>query len=310
MISYAQNGEDVLLWRALKDIRGGFYIDVGANDPELLSVTKWFYDQGWTGINIEPEHAFYEKLCEQRPRDINLEVGAGTVEEERTFYVIPDTGLSTFEKEIADAHTEKGFQVNEKTVKLTTLARICQQYAKKRPIHFLKVDVEGAEEDVLRGMDFQTDRPWVLVVEATVPLSTQLSVAWDDYVRSQGYIFTYFDGLSYFYVAEEKAADYREKLSLQANVFDDFERIEDVRRKQKIEALTEAAARQENALEQMAQRNQAMAEKCRMLEENKQALEQENQSLEIAYQTVLHSHSWRMTAPLRELAAVIRAHIS
>lgn len=287
MISYAQNGEDVLLWRALKDIQGGFYIDVGANDPELFSVTKWFYDQGWSGINIEPEHAFYEKLTEQRSRDINLEVGAGTKEEERTFYVIPDTGLSTFEKEIADAHVEKGFQAKEQTVKITTLTRICQQYTKERPIHFLKVDVEGSEENVLRGMDFQTYRPWILVIEATVPLSAKLSVAWDNYVRSQGYEFTYFDGLSYFYVAEEKAADYREKLSLQANVFDGFEKIEDVRRKQKIEVLTEEAVRRENALKKLAQ---------------------EKQSLEAAYQTVLQSCSWRMTAPLRRLAAVIRAH--
>ena len=29
-ISYAQNFEDVMLWRALKHISEGFYIDIGA----------------------------------------------------------------------------------------------------------------------------------------------------------------------------------------------------------------------------------------------------------------------------------------
>lgn len=53
-ISYAQNFEDVRLWRALKQFEHGFYIDVGANDPSHDSVTKAFYDHGWHGINVEP----------------------------------------------------------------------------------------------------------------------------------------------------------------------------------------------------------------------------------------------------------------
>src|SRR5215470_12416094 len=52
-ISYAQNYEDVMLWRALKHIDQGFYIDVGANDPDIDSVTKAFYERGWRGINVE-----------------------------------------------------------------------------------------------------------------------------------------------------------------------------------------------------------------------------------------------------------------
>ena len=44
MISYAQNFEDVILWRALKHVEAGRYIDIGANDPEKDSVTKVFYD--------------------------------------------------------------------------------------------------------------------------------------------------------------------------------------------------------------------------------------------------------------------------
>lgn len=53
-ISYAQNFEDVRLWRVLKQFEHGFYIDVGANDPRHHSVTKAFYDHGWQGINVEP----------------------------------------------------------------------------------------------------------------------------------------------------------------------------------------------------------------------------------------------------------------
>jgi len=57
-VSYAQNYEDVMLWRALKHIENGFYIDVGAAWPSEHSVTKLFYDEGWRGINIEPNLEF------------------------------------------------------------------------------------------------------------------------------------------------------------------------------------------------------------------------------------------------------------
>lgn len=68
-ISYAQNFEDVRLWRALNSFECGFYIDVGATDPAHDSVTKAFYDHGWSGINVEPMQNYYDALRQQRPRD-------------------------------------------------------------------------------------------------------------------------------------------------------------------------------------------------------------------------------------------------
>ena len=42
-----------------------------------LSVTKWFYDLGWSGISIEPNSSLFKRLSAARSRDINLECGAG-----------------------------------------------------------------------------------------------------------------------------------------------------------------------------------------------------------------------------------------
>ncbi len=54
-VSYAKEMEDLLIWITLKAyVKKGNYIDVGANDPVYLSVTKSFYDIGWSRINIEP----------------------------------------------------------------------------------------------------------------------------------------------------------------------------------------------------------------------------------------------------------------
>ena len=97
MISYAQNREDVLLERVFADVENGFYIDVGAADPVLQSVTKHFYDRGWRGINVEPLPACFHRLQVTRPRDINLNMGLSACRGEMTFYELPSCpGWSTF----------------------------------------------------------------------------------------------------------------------------------------------------------------------------------------------------------------------
>ena len=72
IISYAQNGEDIILNRVFMGEKNGFYIDVGAGKPNDDSVTKVFYDLGWRGINIEPHPENFHLLDKERKRDINL----------------------------------------------------------------------------------------------------------------------------------------------------------------------------------------------------------------------------------------------
>ena len=96
-ISYAQNYEDVILWRALRDVERGFYVDVGAADPEEWSVTRAFYDRGWSGINVEPLDEYFDRLTKDRPRDTNLKVAVGREAGLRTLHAIRGTGLSTLD---------------------------------------------------------------------------------------------------------------------------------------------------------------------------------------------------------------------
>ncbi|MFO1146553.1 MAG: hypothetical protein U1E33_08440 [Rhodospirillales bacterium] len=79
MISYAQNFEDVLLFRCFGKLPDGFYVDIGAFDPVVDSVTKAFYDQGWSGINVEHSPSI-EDLRRDRPRDINLAIAISDAE--------------------------------------------------------------------------------------------------------------------------------------------------------------------------------------------------------------------------------------
>src|SRR3989344_6416322 len=69
--SYSQNNEDLKIDELLNYPSKGFYVDVGAYDPDRFSNTKRFYLKGWRGINIEPDVYSFNKFLEKRPEDIN-----------------------------------------------------------------------------------------------------------------------------------------------------------------------------------------------------------------------------------------------
>lgn len=203
--SYAQNFEDVLLHRALIDVENGFYIDVGANHPLHDSVTKIFYEMGWSGINIEASPYWFSVIVEDRKRDINLNIAVYDSLGELKFHEIVGTGLSTSIDETAERHVSSGYEKRSYTVQTDTLANICDQYA-RGPIHFLKVDVEGAEKAVLMGANFQKYRPWIVLIEATEPLSdVETHSEWEHILISNDYEFVLFDGLNRFYLAREQS---------------------------------------------------------------------------------------------------------
>ena len=202
-ISFAQNFEDVMLWRALRHVSQGFFIDVGANDPDRDSVTRAFYDRGWNGINIEPVDTFHARLKQRRPRDVNLPVGLGSSVGRNVFYVVGESGLGTTDEAVAERHAADGWQVQKTDIVIDTLSNVCEAHAPAE-IHFLKIDVEGMEKDVLMGADFNRWRPWILVIEATEANSqTPSHEAWEPLLAQAKYDFVYFDGLNRFYIAHE-----------------------------------------------------------------------------------------------------------
>ena len=236
-ISYAQNGEDIMLHRAFKNIQRGFYIDVGAQDPVVDSVTKAFYARGWRGINIEPVAHWYKRLVEDRPHDINLQVAISDCAGSLRLFEVEGTGLSTCNAEFARRHRERGLPVKDHTVACVTLDRICSEHQVDL-VHFLKVDCEGAELQALRGMSFTKIRPWVVLVEATEPNSTEPTwQEWEPILTGKEYVHVYSDGLNRFYLAREHL-DLRQAFETPPNALDWAVREVDLRREKHIAQLT------------------------------------------------------------------------
>ena len=219
--SYAQNFEDVMLWRALGHIENGFYIDIGAQHPVVDSVSKAFYEKGWRGIHLEPTRTYAEMLRKDRPDELVIEAAVSDRHGMMTFYEIPETGLSTGDTAIADLHRAKGHQVIERQVPVITLDDVLAK-AGSRDIHWLKIDVEGFEKFVVKGWRNCEIKPWVLVIESTAPNSNiDVSKEWENEVFSCGYEFAHFDGLSKYYVAPLKHF-IKKNFKLPANVFDNY----------------------------------------------------------------------------------------
>ena len=208
IISYAQAKEDVLLFRALNHVSHseGFYIDVGGYHPEMDSVTKMFYDHGWRGVNCEPVPELFKIFERERERDVNLQVAVSDQAGEITFHNIKGHQLGTVVDVFAERHEAAGFERESYTVRTMTLTEICERYAPS-DIHFLKIDVEGHEGSVIKGMDFKRFKPWILVIEATEPnrLDIPNYQEWDVVVRDAGYQFVYTDVLNRYYVSREHA---------------------------------------------------------------------------------------------------------
>ncbi|HVE48310.1 MAG TPA: FkbM family methyltransferase [Casimicrobiaceae bacterium] len=236
-ISYAQNYEDVTLFRALKDVVRGVYIDVGAGDPVNDSVTRAFYERGWRGVNIEPVASAHARLVADRPEDTNLNAAAGATTGRVTLHEVVGTGMSTLVADIAEQHRAAGHAIRGVDVPVTTLDVVWDEQ-RLDTVHFLKIDVEGAERDVLEGIDLTVRRPWVILVEATLPNSMEkVHESWEALLTSRSYVFVHFDGLNRFYVASEKVDELRESLSLPPNYFDRFVRYADATIHQRAQAL-------------------------------------------------------------------------
>ena len=218
--AYSLDLEDLILFAMLHEIRDGFYIDVGANDPTIDSVTKFFYDRNWHGINIEPIRSRCKLLEESRSRDINLCVGIGSESGEKIFYEIPDLDiLSSFSEEVARESAEEMIRNNpqvdfsnrevviESIKRIMTLTEIFKSYCDPRQtIHFCKIDVEGFEREVLLGVkDWQTFRPWIYCIEAHEPtLGRPGYSTWESILIAQDYQFMFNFGMNRFYIDSRK----------------------------------------------------------------------------------------------------------
>lgn len=207
-LSYAQNMEDMHLEMLFRDQKSGFYIDIGGGHPVADNVSFRSYLSGWRGLVVEPQAQLHRLYAAIRPRDLAVDVLVGRREGAAAFHVVDKLhGFSTTVEAHARGATDFGTSYDTQTKAMTTLAALCRQHAPADGIDWLKIDVEGAEEDVLAGNDWAVYRPRVILVEAIAPGSMEPShQGWEPILLGADYSFVFFDGLNRWYLAKEASS--------------------------------------------------------------------------------------------------------
>jgi FkbM family methyltransferase len=327
MISHAQNAEDVVLRRVLGETAEGFYVDVGASDPVEDSVTFYFYERGWRGVNVEPDPDDYQQLATERPRDVNLNAAVGEEEGRVGFYPSPVRGHGTVKAALATDPSD-GSAIEVAQIRLD---RIFEEHWPPDGVDFLKIDAEGSEAEALASADLRRWRPRVVLVEAVDAAGSPSYESWEPGLLASGYRFALFDGVNRFYYREEDEEELLGRLSSPANVLDNWRPRREVAIQDALQAAlddrqrtlseersaheqTQRALEQaQRALEQaqraladvqraLADERSAYAEICLALDEERAAHLDTRRVLESVYA----STSWRLTSPVRDASRLAR----
>ena len=314
-VSHAQNFEDVILWRALKHVRAGFYVDVGAQDPVIDSVSLGFYHRGWRGVHVEPVPAYADMLRSARPDERVVEALVGRPGLDVMLYEVPGTGLSTGIASQAELYVNDGLVVQPRECCCLRLSEILEDH-KDREIHWLKIDVEGMERYVIESWRPSEVRPWIVMVESTLPNTSEPSFEeWDRRLVELGYEFAYFDALNRFYVSH-KRPELMASFGPGPNIFDDFV-LSGRSTAPCLRQVKAEAARSHHDVRQLGYKMARLTTLVDELNTSRVAQKRELDARIVALNQKLRglraSRSWRFSRPLRipgAIARVLRARTS
>ncbi len=163
-ISYSFNAVDLIINYMFKNMKEGFYIDIGAQHPIANNNTYLLFKSGWSGINIDLDKDNIELFDICRPNDTNLNHAiSSSITEKKLYFYHNKSPINTLVKEVSNF--QKALVEEIKTVKTITLNKVLESLKFDKKIDYINIDVEGHELDVLEGFDLTKYKPSVISIE-------------------------------------------------------------------------------------------------------------------------------------------------
>jgi hypothetical protein len=160
--SFSQFGEDIIIEHLTWPIKSGLYVDVGCAHPYWFSNTCKLFERGWSGVNIDPNPEAIANFNAARPHDRNIPAAIGTQAGEADYYMLPSAMCNTLDINVANGQAS---DFKSLKVSVETLAQVLDKNVGSKIIHYMNVDCESRDFDVLQSNDWGRFRPVILTVE-------------------------------------------------------------------------------------------------------------------------------------------------
>jgi FkbM family methyltransferase len=165
--------DEYLETNVFKGYKNGIFVDVGANNGLHINNTLYFEKyNNWTGINIEPIKTVYDQLVVNRPTSINLNCAVCNHDGETDF--VCNDGYTEMISGIVDTYDRRHYdrldRENEQMGSSTTIIKVPTKRLetifdehKISHVHYLSIDVEGAEFEVIKSINF--DKVYIDIID-------------------------------------------------------------------------------------------------------------------------------------------------
>lgn len=161
---FSQFRQDEIVSKLLHGKRGGFFIDLAANDPVRISNTyalETHFD--WNGLCMEPNPIYWAGLSYRKCDVVAAIVGGKTMEEVMFRFPrakAPKGGI------LGDSFDNKRDQYREGHPRFTvSLLDIFRKFQVPKVIDYISLDIEGAEDLVMTSFPFSKYRFNIMTVE-------------------------------------------------------------------------------------------------------------------------------------------------
>ena len=160
--SMPEGREQELVREFFGGARSGFFVEVGANRPQLASQTWHLEELGWTGVLIEPQPNLADELARKRSAKVFAAACSAPENAGKRMRLHVAGALSSLDRR----HMAPGAELERIIdVPVRTLDDILVEAKAPVGFDFLSVDVEGHELEVLSGFDFARWRPRLILLE-------------------------------------------------------------------------------------------------------------------------------------------------